>query len=227
MIPAIIFITVVYFSGTNEMVVEKKSHPQDAKLVFKKDHDINFSTINSHQDENDTSFSTIYNFITKKFTKIEDEDAKKISRNLVDYGEKYKLDPKLAAAVIARESSFNKAAVSETGAKGLGQIKEFNFKDLSINDPFNIDQNVSGTVQYLQKMIKNWKNIPENTTPTENEQVIKKDERDIKLALASYFKGFTAVKNRGVDEKTQEYVEDIIEYYKEIIDIENKNNASN
>ena len=42
------------------------------------------------------------------------------------------------------------------------------------------------------------------------------------MGLASYFKGFTAVKNKGIDTKTKKYVEDIMDYYKEIIEFEEK-----
>ncbi len=143
-------------------------------------------------------------------------------------GKKYNLDPKFAAAVIARESGFKKDAVSVTGAKGLGQIKDFNYKDLKIKDPFNINQNVDGTIQYLKKMIKKW-NENEDSIVVEkaggNKEVEKKPvakEDHLKLALASYYKGFTAVKKTGVDPKTKKYVEDILSYYNDIIHSEKK-----
>tara|TARA_A100001015_G_scaffold311590_1_gene415141 strand:+ start:5306 stop:6007 length:702 start_codon:yes stop_codon:yes gene_type:complete len=224
LVPAVLFLAIVYFSGSNKQVEPPKEVNETNKLTFRKDSDINFKSVEGVESEYQKNINTIYDFITNKFTKIDKEDAQQISKNLVDYGEKYKLDPKLAAAVIARESSFNKAAVSETGAKGLGQIKDFNFSDLSINDPFSIDQNVSGTVKYLKEMIKNWKEIPENGVTEETENAIVEEEIDVKLGLASYFKGFTAVKNKGIDEKTQQYVDDIIDYYKEIIELEEKTN---
>ena len=59
-----------------------------------------------------------------------------------EYASKEDIDPMLVAALIDRESSFNKRAVSKTGAKGLGQIKDFNFKSLEINDPYDVKQNV-------------------------------------------------------------------------------------
>ncbi len=169
-----------------------------------------YSRQNSKNDE-----ETIYNYIRQTFKKISNVDAKRISENLVNYGKKYRVDPKFAAAVIARESGFKKDAVSKTGAKGLGQIKDFNFKDLNINDPYKIDQNVSGTVQYMKKMIKKWQKEPQYKTK-KNEQRLT-DEHKIKLALASYYKGFTAVKTEGVDKKTSQYVDDIVAYYKDIL----------
>ncbi len=161
----------------------------------------------------------IYGFITNKFKRIAKEDAKRISNYLIEYGKKHKLDPKIAAAVIARESGFRKDAVSVTGAKGLGQIKDFNFKDLNISDPFNIDQNINGTVQYLKEMVKNW-NDKSKKDVAAKVSTPKTEEEKIRLALASYYKGFTAVKKTGVDTKTQKYVEDILAYYKEIAEQE-------
>ena len=107
----------------------------------------------------------------------------KIAKYLVEYGRKNNVDPKLAAAVIARESSFNKRAVSRTGAKGLGQIKDFNFKSLNIRDPFDIRQNVSGTVSYLKHLVGRWKG----------------DSRKTSLTLASYFEGPNAIKSKKMD----------------------------
>ncbi|MFT5171347.1 MAG: soluble lytic murein transglycosylase-like protein, partial [Candidatus Marinamargulisbacteria bacterium] len=110
-----------------------------------------------------------------------------------------------AAAVIARESAFNKNAISSTGAKGLGQIKNFNFKSLKINDPYDIKQNVSGTTSYLKRMLSKWKDQSNN----------------VSLALASYYKGYTNVKKGGgkLDKKTSGYVNDILDYYKDLEDL--------
>ena len=175
-----------------------------------------------------TDLDTIFNYITKKFKKVSNDDARHIARNLVDYGKKHNVDPKFAAAVIARESAFKKDAVSVTGAKGLGQIKDFNYKMLDINDPFNINQNVDGTIHYLKKMIKKWK---ENTdeivvakagNQRSNEKIPVSEKDHLKLALASYYKGFTAVKTTGLDPKTEKYVEDILKYYHEIASSESK-----
>jgi soluble lytic murein transglycosylase-like protein len=156
----------------------------------------------------------IYSFITEKFNKITETDAKEITDNLINYGKKYDLDPKIAAAVIARESGFQKKAVSNTGAKGLGQIKDFNFKNLKISDPYNINQNINGTVKYLKEMVDNWNKEP-NTNITSTKQPETEHEK-VKLALASYYKGFTGVKKTGVDKKTEEYIDDILDYYNEI-----------
>ena len=147
-IPAIFFVTLMVLSSFDKLAEEPKKPLWSTKKTMKKP----VGMVERKKSDQDTIFS----YITSKYKKVSVEDAKKIAKNLVDYGKKYNLDPKFAAAVIARESGFKKDAVSVTGAKGLGQIKDFNYKDLKIKDPFNINQNVDGTIQYLKKMIKKW-----------------------------------------------------------------------
>ncbi len=137
--------------------------------------------VESVDKDDELEYTAIYHYITSKFKKIKEEEAQIISRHLVDYGKEHALDPKFAAALIARESSFNKDAVSSTGAKGLGQIKDFNFQKLEIDDPFDIKQNVKGTMVFLKNMLGKWKDQSEKAM----------------LALASYYNGYTATKQKG------------------------------
>lgn len=166
----------------------------------------------------------IYAYITSTFKRVTKDDAKLIAEKLVAYGKKNNIDPKFAAAVIAKESAFKKEAISSSGAKGLGQIKAVNYQSLKIEDPFNIEQNINGTTQYLRQMIKKWKAMPESAktyrpepqTPSSKDNKKKKYD-DVSLGLASYFKGFTAVKRTGVDTVTQTYIDDIMSYYQDIL----------
>ncbi|MCP4050012.1 MAG: lytic transglycosylase domain-containing protein [bacterium] len=169
---------------------------------------VNAARTSTAKVENDPDFKAIHYYITSTYKRINKEDAALISKYLVDYGKKHKLDPKFAAAVIARESGFNKKAISPTGAKGLGQIKKFNFKNLNISNPYDIKQNINGTIKYLKEKFAHWHNKA------------KKEE----LALASYYKGYTAVKrtNGKLDNKTENYVKDILNNYKVITGIRNR-----
>lgn len=156
----------------------------------------------------DVEYRAILDYIQNTYQATEPEDAKVIARYLVDYGKEHNVDPKLAAALIARESGFNKRAISTTGARGLGQIKGFNFPSLGIEDPYDIQQNVRGTVSYLNKMLDVWKDKQEN----------------VQLALASYYKGHNAIKkdNEKLDSKTDSYVKDILSNYNSISKIKDK-----
>lgn len=231
-IPAIFLAVLILLSSADKGSSDQKKSraaSQSTKQV-KKETSLSNRVLKTYENAKAVPFqkdeSAIYNYITKKFKKISVEDAKKIAKNLVDYGKKYNLDPKFVAALIARESGFKKDAVSVTGAKGLGQIKDFNYKDLRIKDPFKIEENISGTAEYLKQMIKKWNEKPDlkpggkPSDKTKNSKNEKKRIDDVKLALASYYKGFTAVKTQGVDNKTKQYVDDIIAYYDEILEYE-------
>ncbi len=150
-----------------------------------------------------TDADVIHRFIMSlKPARIATADAQEIARCCVTYGKRYGVDPLLIASLIYRESTFNARAVSVTGAKGLGQIKAMNYPDLAITDPFNIEQNIRGTAQYLNQMICKWDKHPQQ----------------LEMGLASYFKGYTGVKRAAnpMDAKTSGYVHTILDKYQEI-----------
>lgn len=190
-------------------VAPKKTAAKSGEYGFNKD---NF--------DEKLEFKTILNYIKDKFKKINNEEAEEISEHLVQSGKEHEIDPKFAAALIARESAFNKNAVSRTGAKGLGQIKDFNFKGLKIVDPFNIKENVAGTTQYIKEMMTNWESVKQDTKPPKVE--IESELDRVKLALASYFKGFGAVKREGMDPASNKYADDILKYYNDIASYKEK-----
>ena len=147
----------------------------------------------------EADFEVIYTYITDRYTTVEYEEARRIAQAIVDYSRTYSVDPKLIAALIARESGFNRYAVSATSARGLGQIKDFNYEPLGITDPFDIRQNVSGTVAYFAQMRNNWAGHAEVNT----------------MALASYYQGYSSVRaSRRLARKTRAYVRDILREYK-------------
>ena len=147
----------------------------------------------------EADFEVIYTYITDRYPTVEYEEARRIAQAIVDYSRAYSVDPKLIAALIARESGFNRYAVSATSARGLGQIKDFNYEALGITDPFDIRQNVSGTVAYFTQMRKNWAGHAEVNT----------------MALASYYQGYSSVRaSRRLARKTRAYVRDILREYK-------------
>lgn len=231
LIPAIALLVVVVLTNPNS-VEQKKQTPSSSKspVVVRKPPVSPTKPVKDDPlvkvekpSEDDVDYQAILAYIKTKFKSIEDKDAEDISYHLVDYGKQYDVDPKFAAAVIARESAFNKNAISSTGAKGLGQIKDFNYPSLSISDPYTISENVRGTTKYLKEMLNNWQKTKEKhqqkiTAPEEKSYKEINQSDKVKLALASYYKGFTAVKNEKgeLDTKTKGYVGDILSFYDEI-----------
>ncbi len=86
------------------------------------------------------------------------------------YGRKYNVDAALVMAVIEAESSFRVDAVSRAGAQGLMQLMPETGKELGVADAFCPEQNIGGGVRYL-------------------EQLTRRFEGDVRLALAAYNAG--------------------------------------
>lgn len=159
------------------------------------------SEVETPSPNQEQDFNAIRRYISSYKT-IGPEEADSIAHYLVDYGQRHEIDPKLAAALIARESGFNRNAISKTGAKGLGQLKDFNFPSLNISNPFDVKENIGGTTAYLKNMMRVWKDKTQK----------------VSLAIGSYYKGHNAIKrdNGQVDSKTNAYVRDILKHYHNI-----------
>ncbi|MFK8013040.1 MAG: lytic transglycosylase domain-containing protein [Marinicellaceae bacterium] len=88
---------------------------------------------------------------------------------------KWGVEPSLIKAVIHAESSFKAEAVSSAGAQGLMQLMPSTQKTYGVSNPFDPSQNVLAGTEYLQHLLKKYKN-------------------NMKLSLAAYNAGETAVK---------------------------------
>lgn len=144
-------------------------------------------------------YQTIVSYIMDNYKKVPLADILEIAENVTRYSIENEIDPLLIAALMSVESSFNKKAISSTGAKGLGQLKSFNFKKYLIKDPFSIQQNARATSMMIKDLLLAW-----------NGQV--------KYALASYYQGINAIKKQkkaGIPFRadTKKYFTKIIKRY--------------
>lgn len=110
---------------------------------------------------------------------------------------KYKVDPKLVAAVAEVESNGNQEAVSSAGAIGVMQLMPDTAASLGV-DPYNKQQNIEGGAKYLRQMLDTFGG-------------------DTKKAVAAYNAGPGAVKDYGgvpPYKETQNYVSKVLDIYR-------------
>ncbi|OGC29101.1 hypothetical protein A2311_03870 [candidate division WOR-1 bacterium RIFOXYB2_FULL_48_7] len=126
------------------------------------------------------------------------DEAIEITAAIIKNSEEYNINPKLVTALIRRESKFNPRAKSSSGAIGLGQLLPSTAKGLKVDDPYDISQNVRGTVRYLRSLIDRFNGNVAN-------------------AIASYLEGPNAVNRQGgFSGHTKNYVEDILNICQQI-----------
>jgi len=136
----------------------------------------------------------IKKFISSYAKNIDGWEAQNIADSIIKHSQTYDVNPKLICGLIARESRFNRFAISSSGAQGLGQLLASTASGLNISDPFDIDQNVMGTTRYVKSLLDRFTGANKVT-----------------FALAGYLEGPNAVKNNnGFKSASKQYIEDIL-----------------
>lgn len=111
----------------------------------------------------------------------------------------YRVDPKLARALAWMESGFQQDVVSSAGAIGVMQLlpETWEWVDtllLGEVTPRTYDGNVRAGVRYLRWQLDQF-------------------DGEVRLALAGYYQGARAVRERGLFEDTKQYVSVILQLY--------------
>jgi soluble lytic murein transglycosylase-like protein len=120
-----------------------------------------------------------------------------LSAIMTEAGQRHGVDPRLLAAVAARESAFNPNAVSRVGACGVMQLMPSTAQYLGVANVFDARENVMGGARYLRKLLDTF-------------------HGDLDLTLAAYNAGPGAVQRfKGVPPfaETRAYVSTIRSSY--------------
>jgi hypothetical protein len=126
------------------------------------------------------------------------DDVSSYDSFITEASNKYGVDEKLIKAVIQAESGGNAKAHSSAGAGGLMQLMPATAKSLGVSNVFDPKQNIEGGTKYLSQMLK-------------------ANNGDVALALASYNAGLGNVRKYGgipPFKETQNYVNKILASYK-------------
>ena len=121
-----------------------------------------------------------------------------IDRFIVESGTRNGVDPVLLYAIMHRESSFKRNALSPKGARGLMQLMPGTAARFGVTNIFDPRQNIEGGARYVRVLLDMF-------------------DGDVRLTLAGYNAGEGAVLKYGRNvppyRETQEYVRRISERY--------------
>ncbi len=121
-------------------------------------------------------------------------------RGAIDYWSRvYGVDPKLARALAWMESGFQQDVVSNMGAIGVMQLlpETWEFVDvvlLGVRTPRTYEGNVRAGVRYLRWQLEEF-------------------DGNVRLALAGWYQGARAVRERGLYNETKEFVRIVLALY--------------
>jgi soluble lytic murein transglycosylase-like protein len=156
-------------------------------------------------------YPAYYSFISRRNPRLSAAQVSQITFHLLNFADRFNVDPRLVVAMIIAESDFDPTSTSRTGAKGLGQLMPETARDLGVNNPYDIVQNLAGSVNYLRSRLDMFAGRSASESSYTFEQVA--------LAMAAYNAGENAVKRyRGIPpyRETQAYVKRVTSLYQQL-----------
>ena len=150
-------------------------------------------------------------FIARRNTRLSAAQVGQITFHLLNFADRYNVDPRLVVAMIIAESDFDPTSTSRTGAKGLGQLMPGTARGLGVNNPYDVVQNLDGSINYLRSRLDTFADRTQVNGGYSFEQVA--------LAMAAYNAGENAVKKyHGVPpyRETQAYVKRVTSLYQQL-----------
>ena len=129
----------------------------------------------------------VMRLIRQSNPKWSEHEAHTLAFLILKSSETHRIDYRILSSLIATESSFRLDAVSRTGAKGLGQLKDATAEWLGVRNAFDPIENLNGTAKYLSFLADQFPNDPSR-------------------AVASYNVGQGTVKREGLNEPAIQYI---------------------
>ncbi len=96
-------------------------------------------------------------YMKQQNSKLDNETADRIYKNVIYYSKQHNVDPVLVFSVMKTESHFRHSTVSTAGAKGLMQLMPFNFKEFGVDN--SIQGNIKGGVMHLKRDYDKTRNV--------------------------------------------------------------------
>lgn len=113
------------------------------------------------------TFKTITFYNLKAANLNESFPEEIIKEKIRSEAEKVGLNPELMISIATWESHFDPEVISPAGAKGIFQLTDITIKDIDerfsfkIEDPFNVDQNITGAMLYFKWLLDRYEGDPE------------------------------------------------------------------
>lgn len=134
---------------------------------------------------------------------IDQNKAVTVYNDVHRFSKEFSVDERLITAIIQAESNFSEKAKSNKGAIGLMQLMPLTAELLNV-DPNNSTENIYGGIKYFSELLK-------------------KNNNDIPLALASYNAGMgNIIKYDSIPPflETQNYISRVLNIYQELSNID-------
>lgn len=136
--------------------------------------------------------------VVERFVKALPADKRRHAQLVQKLAPRFRVDPRLALAIVRTESNFDAAARSPKNALGLMQLIPDTAERFGVRDALDPEQNVRGGLAYLRWLLSQFKG-------------------DVALAAAAYNAGEgNVLRYKGVPPfaETQEYVRRILAFYR-------------
>ena len=156
-------------------------------------------------------FTPYSSYISRINPRLRPDQVGTITYHLLNFADRYDVDPRLVVSMIIAESEFDPNCTSHSGAMGLGQLMPETARDLGISNPYDPIQNLGGSVAYLRSRLDRFadKSMPGGGMSIEQAA----------LAMAAYNAGENAVKKyHGIPpyRETQAYVRRVVSLYRQL-----------